>query len=46
MTRDSRNQPPRKESQEQAYTKRDQREKIPSPDTDFPKSSGGTGQEP
>lgn len=45
MTRDSRKQPPSKESQEHASTKRDEHKELPSPDTDFPKPSSGTGEE-
>jgi hypothetical protein len=45
MTRDSRNQSPSKESQEHANTKHDERDKIPSPDIDFPEPTGGTGED-
>ncbi len=45
MTQDSRNQPSSKESQEHANTQPNEREKLLSPDIDFPEPSSGTGED-
>ena len=45
MTRTSHHQPSNKESQEHANNQPDEREKLLSPDIDFPDESPGTGEE-